>query len=114
MPGFPDFSPKPVLLMPAAHTLALPPVCNVGTDPTISSDCVSTVQQPQQYCEGASGFPSVGACLASLVYADLYFSYVSTLSFNSTLFVQPSATHAFVWERPDAVAEQLVAKFAGV
>jgi hypothetical protein len=109
--GWPDFSPKPVLLMPTARTLALPAsICSAGTDYTLSTQCVATIRAPQQYCASQGG--SVGACLASFVYPDLYMAYKDTLSFNSTLFVLPGG-HA-VWENPAPAVEQLLAMFAGV
>lgn len=113
--GWSDFSPKPVLLMPAKKTLALPPVCDTGTDYSMSTDCVNTVQQPKQFCEAAYGTSGSGLnqCLAGFVYPDLYLSYQATLSFNSTLFVVPG-DHAFVWESPGPAVEQLLAKFDGV
>lgn len=99
--GWPDLSPRPVLLMPAAQTLALPAgACPAsGTDFSLSTTCVAAVQAP--------GAPP------ELVYADLYLAYAATLSFNASLFAVPGS-HSFPWETPQVAVEQLLLKFDGV
>lgn len=113
--GWPNFSPKPVLLLPAEETLRLPSVCKAGADYTTSAECVSSLRQPQGFCEALHGKSGGGLnkCLAEAVYPDLYAAYKDTLSSNSTLFVVPGS-HGFVTDMPQLAVEQLLAKFAGV
>jgi hypothetical protein len=118
--GWPDFSPKPVLLMPAAKTLQLPTVClstdgSAPSDYTTSAQCVDTLRDPTSFCQslhGASG-GAFNKCMADAVYPDLYRAYKETLSSATTLFVLPGG-HGTVTENPDMTVQQLVTKFAGV
>jgi hypothetical protein len=106
----------PVLLLPAEQTLLLPTACRgIGSDYTVSAECVSTLQQPQARCEASNGKSGGGfnKCMAESVYGSLYAAYKATLSSGASLFVLPG-DHGSVVDSPDQTVQQLLAKFAGV
>lgn len=114
--GWPDFTPMPVLLLPAQQTLLLPAPCQgAGSDFTASPDCVSSLQQPRARCEAAHGTSGAAfnKCTADSVYGSLYAAYKTTLSSATTLFVLPGS-HGFVIDSPAETVRQLLTKFAGV
>jgi hypothetical protein len=97
--AWPDFSPKPVLLLPAEKTLAkgIPETCDVFDLPT------STACQTQ-----------VAACSdKDCVYPSLYVKYLQTLSSNTSMTVMQGG-HEFPWATYTETATALLTKFAGI
>jgi pimeloyl-ACP methyl ester carboxylesterase len=91
--SWPSLGSKPVLLLPAAATLALP----VGCD---------------------KDFETNASCQADILgrstafYPKLYLAYKDTMSTNTTLTVLVGS-HA-VWDQADLVSNYILQKFAGV
>jgi hypothetical protein len=97
--AWPDFSPRPMLLLPAEKTLApgLPESCDVFDLPS------NTACQEQ-----------VAACEEKIcVYPSLYVKYLQTLSSNTSMTVMPGG-HEFPWAAYKETAAALLAKFAGI
>eukprot|EP00775_Hariotina_reticulata_P011549 gene11549-11692_t len=97
--GWPNLSPRPVLLLPAESTLR--PSMPVGCD---------VIQLPQDaVCQS-----KIAACVNRVcTYANLYVNYLSTLSSNISMKVMPG-NHGFVTESFKETAAELLQKFAGV
>jgi hypothetical protein len=97
--SWPDFSPKPVLLLPAEKTLA----------PGIPADCDVFELPNNTACRS-----QVAACADKVcVYPSLYVQYLQKLSSNSSMVVMPGG-HEFPWARYKETAAKLLSKFAGV
>jgi hypothetical protein len=97
--GWPDLSPKPVLLLPAASTL----------QPSMPAGCDVTKLPQDAVCQG-----KVAACSDRIcTYANLYVNYLSTLSSNISMRVMPGS-HGFVTDSYKETATELLQKFAGV
>lgn len=97
--AWPDFSPRPVLLLPAEKTLTpgVPEGCDVFALPTDAA-CSSRV----------------AACTDKVcVYPSLYLKYLQTLSSNASMTVMPGG-HDFPWTTYKETAAALLTKFAGV
>lgn len=113
--GWPDLGSKPVLLLPAEKTLKLPKGCSdppskLATDAT----CKSAVTDAATWCSTTEEGKARGArCVPDLVYADLYLSYLATLSSNATLLVMPG-DHGFPMDTPKQASQAILSKFAGV
>lgn len=93
--GWKDFSPRPVLIMPAATSLE-----SAGCDIT-QTDCQQLVLSSEMPFLYMAFKPK-----QVLVYA-------STLSDNATLHVMPG-DHTYPWANASGAAAMLLAKFAGV
>lgn len=113
--GWPDLGSKPVLLLPAEKTLQLPNNCS-SPPGKLASDvtCQSSVTDAATWCSSSEEGKSRGSkCVPDLVYADLYLSYLATLSNNATLAVMPG-NHGFPMDTPEQASQEILAKFAGV
>uniref|UniRef100_A0A383VZY8 AB hydrolase-1 domain-containing protein n=1 Tax=Tetradesmus obliquus TaxID=3088 RepID=A0A383VZY8_TETOB len=97
--AWPDFSPKPVLLLPAEKTLApgVPGSCDVFALPTDAACRSQVASCTDKQC----------------VYPSLYVRYLQTLSSNVSMTVMPGG-HEFPWATYKETAAALLAKFAGV
>ena len=91
--GWPSLGAKPVLLLPAAATLALPAGCDkdFGTNASCQADIMGR---------------------SKAYYPQLYLAYKDTLSKNTTLTVLKGG-HS-VWEQPESVSAYMLQNFAGM
>jgi hypothetical protein len=89
--GWKDFSPRPVLVMPARDTVAASAECDI----TLSGCREALLQADGGY------------------FAKLQLAYFDTLSNNASLAVMPG-DFSYPWEDPEATAAALTSKFAGV
>jgi hypothetical protein len=97
--AWPDFSPKPVLLLPAEKTMA----------PGMSDSCDVFALPTNTACQS-----QVVACTdKDCVYPSLHVKYLQTLSSNTSMTVMPGG-HEFPWAVYKETASALLAKFAGV
>lgn len=92
--GWQDFSPRPVLVMPAESSVAA-----AGCNITLPACQESLLSVDNHYDP-------------KLYFAKLALVYAATLSNNGSLVVVPGE-HSF-WEHPAAAAAMLVQRFAGV